>query len=116
MTTQAAAPEPETTELGSVTTRFLDNIRSGSLGSWPVIIALAIVVLVFSQTAPNFFTPGNFSNITGLAFTAATGRTEQRLETAPTATIRRWVRLNLTGTFSNAVIAVAFKKFDAAQS
>ena len=63
MTTQAAAPEPETTELGSVTTRFLDNIRSGSLGSWPVIIALAIVVLVFSQTAPNFFTPGNFSNI-----------------------------------------------------
>jgi D-xylose transport system permease protein len=63
VTTQAAAPEPETTELSSVTTRFLDNIRSGSLGSWPVIIALAIVVLVFSQTAPNFFTPGNFSNI-----------------------------------------------------
>src|SRR4029078_86922 len=27
------------------------------------IIALAIVVLAFSQTAPNFFTPGNFSNI-----------------------------------------------------
>jgi D-xylose transport system permease protein len=63
VTTQAAAPEPETTELDSITARFLDNIRSGSLGSWPVIIALAIVVLVFSQTAQNFFTPGNFSNI-----------------------------------------------------
>ena len=29
----------------------------------PVIIALALVVLVFSQTAQNFFTPGNFTNI-----------------------------------------------------
>jgi hypothetical protein len=61
-------------------------------------------------------TPGNFSNITGLAFTAATGRTSQRLATATTATIRRWVRLNLTGTFSNAVIAVVFRKFDLAQT
>jgi len=63
MTTQAAAPEPETTELGSLPTRILDNIRSGSLGSWPVILALALIVLVFSQTAQNFFTPGNFTNI-----------------------------------------------------
>lgn len=61
-------------------------------------------------------TPGNFSNITGLAFTAATGRTSQVLATATTATIRRWVRLNLTGTFSNAVIAVMFRKFDLAQT
>ena len=63
MTTQAAAPGPETTELGSLPTQIADNIRSGSLGSWPVIIALAIIVLVFSQTAQNFFTPGNFTNI-----------------------------------------------------
>ena len=63
MTTQAAAPGPETTELGSLPTQIADNIRSGSLGSWPVIFALAIIVLVFSQTAQNFFTPGNFTNI-----------------------------------------------------
>ena len=63
MTTQAAAPGPETTELGSLPTQIADNIRSGSLGSWPVIVALAIIVLVFSQTAQNFFTPGNFTNI-----------------------------------------------------
>jgi D-xylose transport system permease protein len=44
-------------------TRALDRIRTGDLGSWPVIIALALVVLVFSQTAQNFFTPGNFTNI-----------------------------------------------------
>ena len=63
MTTQAATPGPETTELGSLPTQIADNIRSGSLGSWPVIFALAIIVLVFSQTAQNFFTPGNFTNI-----------------------------------------------------
>ena len=41
----------------------LDRVRSGNLGSWPVVIALAIVVVVFSQTAQNFFTPANFTNI-----------------------------------------------------
>ena len=34
-----------------------------NLGSWPVVIALVLVVLVFSQTAQNFFTPANFTNI-----------------------------------------------------
>jgi hypothetical protein len=62
-------------------------------------------------------TPGNFSNITGLAFTAVTpGRGEQRLATAVGATIRRWVRVNLTGTFTNATIAVSFTRFPVAQS
>ena len=63
MTTEAVAPDPETTELASLPTKIVDNVRSGSLGSWPVIIALAIIVVVFSQTAQNFFTPGNFTNI-----------------------------------------------------
>src|SRR5204862_6024702 len=39
------------------------NVKSGNVGSWPVILALALVVLVFSQTAQNFFTPANFTNI-----------------------------------------------------
>jgi D-xylose transport system permease protein len=43
--------------------RLVANVRSGNTGSLPVIIALAIIVLVFSQTAGNFFTPGNFTNI-----------------------------------------------------
>jgi D-xylose transport system permease protein len=44
-------------------TTVRDRIRSGNLGSWPVVIALGIVVIVFSQTAQNFFTPANFTNI-----------------------------------------------------
>ena len=56
----AAAPlEPE----GSLSQRLWDNVKGGNLGSWPVGIALAIIVVVFSQTAQNFFTPGNFTNI-----------------------------------------------------
>jgi D-xylose transport system permease protein len=51
-------PDPDTPAR-----RLLDAIRSGDLGSWPVVIALAVIVLVFSQTAQNFFTPGNFTNI-----------------------------------------------------
>ncbi len=55
----AAPPEPE----GSLGTRIWENVKGGNLGSWPVIVALALIVLVFSQTASNFFTPGNFTNI-----------------------------------------------------
>jgi D-xylose transport system permease protein len=43
--------------------RALERIRAGDLGSWPVVLALVLIVLVFSQTATNFFTPGNFTNI-----------------------------------------------------
>ncbi len=64
MSTEAAAPAPAGDEIhGGVRERVIGNIRSGNLGSWPVIIALAILVLVFSQTASNFWTPVNFNNI-----------------------------------------------------
>ena len=62
-TIEATAPEPETTEVDSWPTRIVGRLRSGDLGSWPVITALGIIVLVFSQTAQNFFTPGNFTNL-----------------------------------------------------
>ena len=55
--------EVEATGLAALPRRAMDNIRGGNLGSWPVIIALALIVLVFSQTASNFFTPVNFNNI-----------------------------------------------------
>jgi len=40
-----------------------ERVRSGDLGSWPVLIALALIILVFSQTAQNFWSPANFTNI-----------------------------------------------------
>lgn len=49
-----------------------------------------------------------FANITGLSsFTAATARTAQRIETdLLTRTIRRYLKVNTTGTFSSVVFAV----------
>jgi hypothetical protein len=57
-----------------------------------------------------------FLDVTGLVFTGATGQTQQRLATATGATIRRYLRVNVTGAFTNAVIAVVVLKFLAAQS
>src|SRR3954454_22420673 len=37
-----------------------ERVRSGDLGSWPALIALALTGLVFSQTAQNFWSPANF--------------------------------------------------------
>jgi len=56
----AASPSVEPAALPRT---VLDRIRSGNLGSWPVIIALAVVVFIFALTAQNFFTPANFTNI-----------------------------------------------------
>jgi D-xylose transport system permease protein len=63
VTAASQAPGAETVPLESLPQRIWDNVRTGNLGSWPVIIALVVVVLIFSQTAQNFFTPANFTNI-----------------------------------------------------
>ena len=59
----APPPPLDPTGLGSLPGRMMDNIRSGNLGSGPVILALVLIVAVFSQTADNFFSAVNFNNI-----------------------------------------------------
>lgn len=49
-----------------------------------------------------------FADLTGGAFIAATARGAQRLALSNAATVRRYVRVVTTGTFSNAVFAVTF--------
>lgn len=49
-----------------------------------------------------------FADLTGAAFTAATGRSEQRIQLSNTATVRRYVRAVSSGTFTNAQFAVVF--------
>jgi len=57
-----------------------------------------------------------FANITGLSsFVAATGRTSERIETDTLArTIRRYLKVNTTGTFSECTFAVAVIRYFAA--
>jgi D-xylose transport system permease protein len=58
-----APPPLAPTGLASYPGRIMDNLRSGNLGSGPVIVALLLIVAVFSQTADNFFSAVNFNNI-----------------------------------------------------
>jgi D-xylose transport system permease protein len=56
----AAAPEEE-----SLGDRIRGNIRSGNLGSAPVLLALALVWIFFYFWIDNFATPVNFENLIG---------------------------------------------------
>lgn len=59
----------------------------------------------------------SFTSLTGGAFTAATGRTKQRLASASaTATVRRYVRAITTGTFTSVDFAVNFVRYPVARS
>lgn len=55
-----------------------------------------------------------WADVTGGAFTAATGVTSQRIETARGQTVERYLRVVTTGTFSNAQFAVAVTRNDTA--
>lgn len=51
-----------------------------------------------------------YTDLTGGGFTAATGITFQRIATTSSLTVKRWLRVVTTGTFSNAVFAVAVNR------
>lgn len=52
-----------------------------------------------------------YGNVTGAVFNAATAAgTAQRLETGRTQAVKRWLRVNVTGTFTNLAFAVAVAK------
>lgn len=54
----------------------------------------------------------SFSSLTGGAFTAMTGIGAARLTSASaTATVRRYVRINTSGTFTSATFAVSFVRY-----
>ena len=62
MSAAAVSTEPETQTYWD---RFRLNVRTGNLGNAPVVIALLFVILYFSLTASNWFTPVNFTNLIG---------------------------------------------------
>lgn len=55
-----------------------------------------------------------WADVTGGAFTAATGITSQRIATASNLTVERYLRVVTTGTFSNAVFAVSVNRNEVA--
>lgn len=94
------------------------NGSSIDYGSVSSLFGLAAYLNVFSFTGTSVTVKlqdsaddTSFADIAGAAFTAATGRTEERIETGLTATVRRYVRRATTGTFTNAVFACAFIRY-----
>ena len=63
VTPQADDADTETDAVGARRERIRENVKSGNLGSWPVVVVLAIIVIYFGFTADNFFTAVNFNNI-----------------------------------------------------
>lgn len=68
------------------------------------------VTVTLQDSADN----ATFANLTGGAFTAATGIGAQRLAGASNATVRRYVRAITSGTFSSATFVVVFVRNETA--
>jgi D-xylose transport system permease protein len=58
-----ATPQDDTSEQKGFGQTLLDNIKSGNLGVFPIVIGLVFIVVFFGFKATNFFTPVNFINI-----------------------------------------------------
>lgn len=88
----------------------IDTVASASFGAQAFLQVFAFTGTSVTVTVQDSADNSSFAAVTGLAFTAATGITTQRLATANNATIRRYLRVATTGTFSNAVFAVVVVK------
>lgn len=70
------------------------------------------VTVTLQDSADN----SSFTSLTGGAFTAATGAGKQRLSSSSlTATVRRYMRVITSGTFTSAVFAVNFVRYESAR-
>lgn len=49
--------------VGTAIRRVLDNIRSGDVGSLPVIVGLILITIFFQSKNDNFLSAGNFNNL-----------------------------------------------------
>jgi D-xylose transport system permease protein len=66
-TLPAAVPDIETAEgpltVGAYARRWWQGVRSGELGSLPIIVGLVIIAVVFGTLDDTFFTERNFTNL-----------------------------------------------------
>jgi hypothetical protein len=84
----------------------LDTVASASFGGQFYVHLFTFVGTSVTFTIQDSADNATFANVTGGAFTAMTAIGAQRLELLNTTTIRRYVRVITTGTFSSAIFAV----------
>lgn len=84
----------------------IDTLAATSFGGQAYLQLFAFtgtsVVIKIQDSADN----ATFADVTGFAFTSATGVTTERLQLGATATLRRYLRVVSLGTFTNAQFSV----------
>lgn len=88
----------------------LDNTASttdGLVAHLQVLAFTGTSITVAIQESSDDGAGDTFAAVTGATFTAATGVGTQRVATATGLTVERYLRVSTSGTFSNAVFAVA---------
>lgn len=88
----------------------LDTTASAAFGAQAYLHVFSFTGTSVTVKVQDSADNSSFADVTGLTFTAATGITTQRLATANDATVRRYLRVATTGTFTNAVFAVSLVK------
>jgi len=95
----AATPTPTAVDLTTVSTAF---------GWQAYLFVQAFTGTSVTATIQDSADNATFATLTGAAFTAATAAGVQRLQGGRTATVRRYLRVATTGTFSSATFSVVF--------
>lgn len=90
----------------------IDGAASTAFGAQAYVHLLAFTGTDITFTLEDSANDSTFAAITGGAFTAMTGIGAQRIQTGRTQTIRRYVRLATTGTFTSATFLVNFIRND----
>jgi len=112
-------------EWGEMLTTGKQTFASGSLngtsidlGSTSTLFGAAGYLHVFSVgsgtptvTIADSADNSSFTAVTGMAFTASPAATTERKQGAVGATVRRYVRVQVTGTYTNLVCAVNFVRY-----
>jgi hypothetical protein len=90
----------------------LDTAASASFGAQAYCQVFSVVGTSCTVAVQDSADDSSFANVTGLVFTTVNAGSVgfERLATANTATVRRYLRVATTGTFSSAVLAVQITK------
>jgi len=88
----------------------IDTSASLSFGGQAYLQSFAVTGTSFTATIEDSANDSAWTAVAGFAFTGATGITTQRIALANTATIRRYIRVVTTGTFTAAVFNVVVIK------
>lgn len=104
----------KTTATGAGNGTSVDNGASSAFGAQAYLQVFGVTGTSATVTIQDSADNATFATLSGMAFTAATAAGTQRLAIANNATVRRYVRVAITGTFTSFTFAVMFVRNEVA--